>query len=383
MKKNKFAFVHMPYGPDAARLDTMPLGLNPVRALANSGADVDLYLAETPSDRYRHLLTSSNIKFKYFKEAHGNRFLKYTAMFSTKFLKNYTCIFGLGQIGIYLAFLLATVNKCPFIYINDEFPGAEKNLWSKLERKLSKKAVMIVVPDEQRFKPLCKALDISQNIPHAVLPNISTIQSKPISIDWHEKLGLPSRSIIPLLNAGSMRDWSQIPELLSVLPYWPENTVLILNDRARASLDYRRQIAHLNVPGRVIWTEGFLTEDELNSLVGYCSICFALYRNLDENLEYTGLSSGKLLRSIACGTPVIASNLPSFQFVEKRSLGVLVTHPKEIPEAINKILGNMVFYKENCLKFSAEISFDKMWKKFCARLKEITDIIITPDPYSF
>jgi len=373
MGKNKFAFVHMPYGPQAARLDTMPLGLNPVRALANSGAEVDLYLAETPSDRYKSLL-SSNVKLKYFKEVHSDRFLKYTAMFSTKFLKKYTCVFGLGQIGIYLAFLLATVNKCPFIYINDEFPGAEINPWSKLERKLSKKAAMIVVPDEQRFKPLCKALEISQDLPHAVLPNISNINRQLISIDWHEKLGLLSRTITPLLHAGSISDWSQIPELLSVLPYWPENTVLVLNDRSRTPVYYRRQIGHLDVPGRVIWTQGLLTEDELNSLVGYCSICFALYRNMDENIEYTGLSSGKLLRSIACGTPVIVSKLPSFQFVEKQGLGILVTHPKEIPEAINKILADRDFYKDNCLRFSTEISFDKMWKIFCSHLKEVTGI---------
>src|SRR5262245_8379781 len=94
------------------------------------------------------------------------------------------------------------------------------------------------------------------------------------------------------------------------------------------------------IPGRVFSTSGPLSHKSLNSLVAHCSGSLALYRNTGPNDLLIGTSSGKLMRSVMCGTPVIASSFDSLRFVSQEGIGVQVCHPSEIPAAIQKLAGN-------------------------------------------
>jgi glycosyltransferase involved in cell wall biosynthesis len=373
----KIAYVHYPHFANDARLETVPFSLNPVVFLANMGWEVDLYLWEKPGANY-HALLPETVKIKYFREPqlslHSRLHLLRRLSFPVQFLwrKSYCGVFGYGQIGAYIANIIAKSNQCPFIYFNDEFPsGWGENPWTQLERQAVQNAAMVVVPDLHRFHPLCQELDVSTK-PYAVLPNMPMIKPPFEEINWHEKLGIP-KDYVPFLYAGTMVEWAQIPEILSSLPYWPEKAVLILHSRSRQSMEkYRKELSHLEVSGKVIWTHESMSDSQINSLVAYCAGNFALYRNTGPNFEYIGFSSGKLMRSLACGSPVIASRLLSLSFVEEFQLGFLVRHPAEIPDAIQGILDNRAAYAQRCLEFCRDhASFERAWSEFSPKLQKL------------
>ena len=381
--KKKVAFVHYPHGVDAARFDTMPFALNSVVALANSGWEVDLFLWENLNTDYARILPK-NVNIKYNEEIDNfsiiNRILNKPKIRSRllylqfRECSDYSCAFGLGQIGAYIASIISIVSRCPFIYYNDEFPSCWGNgIWSQIERRVVEQAIMIVVPDEQRFLQLSLELNIRDK-PYAALPNIP-IKTSIENIDWHQRLNIPADNT-PFLHAGSVADWSQVPEILSSVPYWEEKTSLIIHSRSTEGLlKYKQQLSHLNIPNRIVWSLDPMSDTTLNSLVHYCAGNFALYRNTGPNIEYMGFSSGKLMRSLVYGSPVIASSLSSLKFVEDNKLGFLVSHPAEIPNAVKSILYNREIYSQNCLDFCrTRVSFEKGWTDFCCHLKEITGL---------
>ncbi len=384
MKRKKIAFVHYPHGVYEARLESMPFALNSVVALANAGWEVDVYLWEKPSSNYSNLFPE-HVTIRYFPKAKPgqiNKLIEYVGYLylplQFKWRNSYYCVFGLGQIGAYIASLIASSSQCPFIYFNDEFPsswleyGNWMKVWTKQEQRVVRDAAIVVVPDQQRFYPLSKELSISPSKAHAVLPNIPVIQPT-IELNWHKELKLPENSV-PFLHAGSIGDWTQITELLSSVPYWPEQAVLVLHSQNKIESS-RKYLSHLEIPNKVFWSSNPLPVNYLNSLVSYCAGNFALYRNTGPNLEYLGFSSGKLMRSLACGCPVIASKLPSLSFVTDHNLGIQVNHPVEIPNAIKQIMQDREGYKKRCLSFcNSHASFEKHWEKFCEQLKQATKI---------
>jgi glycosyltransferase involved in cell wall biosynthesis len=194
--------------------------------------------------------------------------------------------------------------------------------------------------------------------------------------DWHQLLGIPSDKRI-FLNAGTLRDAFQIPEILSSTVYWPSDAVLLLHSRTpEDDRGYCQELSHLHVPGRVFSTSASLSDKLLNSLVAHCNGTFALYRNIGPNFLFTGTSSGKLMRSVMCGTPVIASSFDSLRFVSQEGIGVQVCHPSEIPAAIQKLAGNERAYREKCLSFAARevIREQQSWEALVTTLRNKIDL---------
>jgi glycosyltransferase involved in cell wall biosynthesis len=380
--KQKIAFIYHPDGPNTVRLNTMPFAINSVIFLANSGWEIDLYLWEKPDVNYTEIFPD-NVTINYINELPPSPLSRIRHLWlKFKFLgnKKYICVFGVGLVGVYIASLIAQHNNCYFIYLNDEFPSSRgNNIWSKLEKQVAQKATIIVLPDSQRIPRLLEELNLSSSTPSVGLPNIPIVKPIFSKINWYKRLGIPQDSI-PFLHAGTFGDWAQLPEILSSVPYWPEKAVLILHSRSPGGVEnYRRELSHLDIPGKVFWSCNSLSEDDLHSLVKFCFGNFALYRNVGPNLEYVGLSSGKLMRSLACGCPVISSNLPSLSFVKEYKLGVMVNHPVEIPKAVEEIAFNKASYENRCLQFCNDIaSFEKAWEIFCQQFQQITQLNLMP-----
>ncbi len=388
MPSKPIAFVYCPHTPNLARLETMPMALNLVRKLAQAGRQVDLFLWEEPSARYATLLPGT-VRVHYQQEIKPWRLNRLRPLWEgLRFARpgRFALAFGLGQIGIHLAHSAAKASACPLVYVNDEFPSCwGLSAWTRCEQQAAARAALVVVPDAARFAPLCAELPL-HHTPWAALPNttepepaggdnpVAPLGSPP---DWRQRLGLPEGHHV-FLHAGSVADWAQVPEILCSLAHWPANAVLLIHSRSKAGLaSYRKQLAHLNLPGRVFWSEEPLAEHELNSLVAFCSGSFALYRNMGPNIEYMGMSSGKLMRSIACGTPVIASNFASLAFVQENQLGVQVSHPAELPAAVAQTMAMLATYRHNCRAYhQAMSSFENAWPAFCAQLRDSTGIAL-------
>ena len=385
----RIAFIHHPFSAKFALLESMPISLNLVKKLDEAGHEIDLYVWEDDNSIYRKSF-SKNVRICSLSSGSPSRVVKrkldWLNFFNLPLIhfdcyrkKKYDCIFGVGLVGSCLARIMSKYSYAPYVYVNDEFPSSyslpSNSYWMSKERQAAIDASLIIVPDEQRATHLYSELNISMSdVKHAILPNAPLINNHIEYIDWATRLKLPANSI-PLLHAGSIADWVQIPEILSSMPSWPEQTVLIINGRTPVNKNYKQELAHLMIEKRIIWTDKPLTEIELNSLVNFSLASFALYRDLGDNIRYIGWSAGKLLRSIKCGRPVIASRYPSLEFIEHNELGKLITHPAEIPAAVDDLIKNKIRYQENCLCYAEnELDINKWWLQIVKQLKSVAGI---------
>jgi hypothetical protein len=383
MNRRRIAFVYWPGPPpDSARLETMPFAINLIERLTAAGWEVDVFLWERPLVDYREIFSTS-VRVRY--QVAPKRMLyrrwaiqlaRLTATFMT--CTNYQCAFGLGQVGSYLGAVISLASRCPLVILNDEFPSfLGLSRWTPLERWAAEQASVIIVPSADRIGRLTEELGLSnQGKTFVEFRNTPKVSHPLERRDWHALLGIPSGKRI-FLNAGTLADAMQVPEILSSAIYWPEDAVVLLHSRApELEGGYRQQITHLHVPGRVFWTSTALSDKLLNSLVAHCSGCFALYRNMGANFLLTGTSSGKLMRSVMCGSPVIASSFESLRFVSQEGIGVQVTHPSEIPAAIYELTRNEQAYRDRCFSFATRevIREQQSWEDLVNSLSRQIDL---------
>ena len=356
-------------------LITMPFGLNVITLLDKKGYNIDIYLSEYKNSSYNNLF-SENVKIHFVDKNYLWRnnvslaffmITNYFKLLSCFKLKNsYSLIFGSGMAGVTIGAILKRFNpKSKFIYLNDEFPIQDTDsIWVESELKSALSADLVSTPDETRYVPLCNQIPGLNKIPHFTLPNtplkdeINTIPS----INWHERFDIPEDKKIFLM-AGGMNDFCQLPELLTSVKNWPDNTVLLLKGKQDIN-NIRRSLKHIDIPAKIVWSGESFTPDELHSLIKYCTASICLYTDVNDNFRYVGKSAGKLMRSVLLGKPVIVSNSESFQFVEDFGFGKMVTHSTEIPSAIQYILDNEKELGDNCKKNYQEISYEKYWGVF-------------------
>lgn len=373
MQKKRIAFINARPRLNSGRLKFMPFALSMVKLLDQAGHQVDLFLAEDRNDSYTQEFSS---RVKVFFLDHkaiwarpGGRLhhmlLSTYFRAATAFKKPYDLTIGCGQVGHPLGQSLARINSCPLIYMSDEFPDIHGlSVWSEAESRAAQAADIIVVPDETRFERLCRKVPRLEDKRWETLPNAPLLEeyANLPQVEWVEKLGLPQGSKL-FLQAGGMNEFNQIAESMFTVADWPQGAVLLVNGATNPYAPWS-SFEHLDCPGRIFHNEQLLDNPEFHSLVGFSTASFGLYRN-QWDLDCVGKSSGKIIRSLGCGRPVIASDLSSLKFIEEANLGVLVTHPNEIPAAVKKILEDEVGYSERCKSFYRQhLSFESYWPKF-------------------
>ena len=371
MKKKRIAFIFaLPIRTNPI-LITMPFGHNVIQLLDEAGYEIDVYLSEYKSNAYNKIFSSSvSVHFldkNYLWPREGfASYLSLTNYFrwisSTKLRGKYSHIFASGMAGVTLGKILKSSNgNAKFIYLNDEFPvQGQKTIWVKSEIKSARNTDIVITPDEERFPPLAKQIPALNSKPHYTLPNAplkKDIGELP-RIDWHSYFKIdPSKKLF--LMAGGLQDFNLIEELLKSVKGWPENTVLILKGKNNIE-GFREKYAHLDIPGKIIWTAESFSPDKLHSLIAYVTASLCLYRPINDNLHYVGKSSGKLMRSVLLGKPVIATH-SAMSFVSELDLGCLVENEKDIIAAIQNISKNGELLEENCKQNYDQISFEKYW----------------------
>jgi hypothetical protein len=355
LQKRKIAFVFYPDYPNGIRLDTMPFARHVLEYLVASGWFIDVFVWDTAGYCYHETKSPDRVSIRYVKRyARWNRV--HVAELALRFFRSlaYACVFSVGQKGSYIGGIISTASRCPHVLLNDEFPShLQAPIWAHLERWSAHRADVIIVPSEDRETELREILELKdRDIPIITVRNSARVNDPLPVVDWHERLGIPDGKKI-LLSAGLLLDCTQIPELMTSVNCWPQDVVLLLHSvNGRELSHYRKQLSHLENPGRVFWSYGPLTEDMLHSLIKYCDASFGLYRNDGLNTELIGTSSGKIMRSIVCGTPVITSAFRSLDFVTREGVGVQVNHPSEIPSAIINLMRNQEVFRRRCLSFA-------------------------------
>lgn len=360
-------------------LITMPFGLNVITLLDRMGYEIDIYLSEYRNNSYEGLFTE-NVKIHFLdhnylwpKEGIQSyialtSYFKYLSTF--KLRNKYGFIFGSGMAGITLGGILQRSNRnSQFIYLNDEFPmQGKRDKWVKSEMKYAVKADLVVTPDEMRFPPLAAQIKGLNKIPHHVLPNaplLEELENIP-TINWHEHFGIDSSKKLFLM-AGGLNDFNLITELLNSVKMWPENTALILKGKNNTEWINEKK-SELNIPGKIFWTVESFSPENLHSLIAYCEASICLYKPINDNLKYVGKSSGKLMRSILLGKPVIVSD-SAMQFVEELGIGKIVYSEHDISSAVKFIVDNEQQLIEHCKTNCSQLSFEEYWKTIVSYLE--------------
>jgi hypothetical protein len=375
IKKRRVAFVFLPHVDPAAyiRLETMPFATHVFERLVASGWYIDIFVWDQAGYSYDEPDLPERVRLKCVK-LHTKWGRLHPAELLVKFSRcvTYACVFSVGQRGGYVGGIISTVSSCPHIMLNDEFPSFwGHQIWAALERWSAQRADIVIVPSDDRQSTLRKEYRLDDHKPFITFRNAPEVTHPVVNIDWHSRLGIPHDRKI-FINAGTVADWAQIPELLTSVAYWPQDSVLLLQNKSGAGpKNYREEVSHLDDPSRIFWNLEPLPLQMLHSLINYCTGSFALYRNKGPNFELVGTSSGKLMRSIACGTPVITSPFASLDFVTKEELGIQVKHPSEIPFAVDNLSRNLHEYRRRCLIFSKQETLlrDKAWGRLTKHLK--------------
>lgn len=374
-KKIAFIFA-LPIRTNPA-LITMPFGLNVIKLLDKKGYKIDVYLSEYKSSSYDYefseRVTVHFLDHNYMWPKEGKwsyysltTYFRWISFF--KLRNKYSHVFASGMAGITLGGILKRTNrKSKFIYMNDEFPDQGiTSIWVKSEIRFAKRADFVSTPDESRFPPLCKQIRGLSNKKHFTLPNtplMEDVENLPI-IDWHEYFKIaPAKKIF--LMAGGLQEFNQISELITSLQHWPENTVLILKGKNDVK-GFKQK--HSDLSEKIIWSSESFSPDKLHSLIKYCSASLCLYKHINDNLTYVGKSSGKLMRSVILGKPVITSTSDAFRFVEEMNIGIMTNSTGDIANAIRIIIERGSEMEKNCRDNYFKISFESYWEKFEAVL---------------
>jgi len=350
---------------DGPRLLYMPFALSTIKSLLHEGHEIDLYLCERRNEDYLGVF-NDRVKVYFLDNAwawkwgkgRGLYYLLNLLMIRNVFFKSYASIWGVGIVGSSLAGRLSSLKGVDYYYLSDEFPDIYYlEIWRNAEKRFARLAKKWIVPDESRVEVTIQQIPGISPTKAVVLPNAPLCETslQPSSIDWKARFNIPMHADIVLYAGGIDRE-NNIELLLSVFPLTSDNFYLVMIGRNRgyaANPLYKHK--------RIIWVDIPLADEELLSL-HQTSLCIIAFYSSMMWLEYVGKSSGKIMRAIIAGCPVITTDFPSLQFIKDFGFGVLIRQAHEIIHALNEIKANRPYYQENLIAHRDEVSFEKYWE---------------------
>ncbi len=190
-----------------------------------------------------------------------------------------------------------------------------------------------------------------------LLPNATFTPEVNIHSDFLQKrLNLSDEKVV--LHSGGLGVWFKCKALAASTENWDDNIKLVFHVSHKVEGNpYFETVYHTDYKGKVLFSLNPVSTFELDSLVASADIGIALYSEkiLGYRATYMGLAAGKIGNYLKCGVPVIATKLPSLDYIEEYGCGVLVESEKEIAEAINKILKNRDLYSRNAHRCYREL----------------------------
>jgi glycosyltransferase involved in cell wall biosynthesis len=269
------------------------------------------------------------------------------------------------------------INGLPSIEMPYRFPDMAPETLQKIIRLESyclQLASKIITPSHTTSRSLqqrgCSAEKIT------VIPNGAEVPVSGPRPDY-----LPEKYMVYL---GAMQPWQGIDVLLKSFRYLEDMSVplvLCSSHTARQARPFQKFADKLGVSEKVIWLYQ-LEKNELNRVLQHALFSVAPLTECSRNIEQ-GCSPLKILESMACGTPVIASQLPAVEEIIKHNEDGMLCRagrPAELARAIRLA----VDYPEHMKKLGdqAKTKIEKQftWHQARTSLHRIYDSILT---YSF
>jgi len=145
-----------------------------------------------------------------------------------------------------------------------------------------------------------------------------------------------------ILFVGNLVPWQGVDVLIravpAVLKAIPESRILIAGDGvSRQGLE--RFASDLGVTSTVVF-RGAVPHHLVPTYIGASDVCVAPFTR--RRNEVVGLSPLKVNEYLACGRPVVVSDLPGMEFIRDRRLGLVVPpdDPKALAAALSRLLAD-------------------------------------------
>ena len=233
------------------------------------------------------------------------------------------------------------------VFLSLEIPSTS-NFFSSL---VYEKIDAVIIQNIERYNHLFKS--------EMTKPKFFILPNAPVFTDPSRR----TRSSKKIIYNGYI--WSAFgPQFcLNLITKYPEYELHLkgaINSEDMIEINY----PHLKNSPALTLDSSYLTYEELSDYLLEFSIGFCFYNfkhpfiNANK-FNYETAPSGKLFTYLAHGLPVICSNIPAFDFLEKAGAGILLDDysPDSLHSAINRILGDYQKYSDNALKLGHTYSF--------------------------
>lgn len=249
---------------------------------------------------------------------HRFRFANYLLQRVYLFWRRFDLIIGIDQFGLIHSSLFAKRMRTKYAFLSYEIFFKEESTEQEkyLEILAGENIEFAIVQDNQRAFHLSVEynLPIEKIICMPVASNHALRYKK--KYDLYEQLNI-SRDKLILLFIGSVSNWACIDQIIAQIYHWPSKWVLVLHDRYGATQEKINQL--MNNCHSINEQRVFISDMQLNStremhnllhcadlgLATYCPVYGNKYTG--KNLEFIGLSSGKISTYLQNGVPVVTT----------------------------------------------------------------------------
>ncbi|MEO1049337.1 MAG: glycosyltransferase [Bacteroidota bacterium] len=259
------------------------------------------------------------------------------------------------------------VNGLPSIELVNRYPYIAETTLSKIrtyENECLEKSHLIICPSHT-IKGHLVARGVMDDKIH-VITNGADLP--PLSETITD---LPNEYIVYF---GALQPWQGVDVLLKAMPYLrdkPELKLVICSShKEKFSKPYKKLIHKLDIEEQVVWKHQ-LNKDILHEIISGAICTVAPLTECGRNLEQ-GCSPLKIFESMACKTPVVASDLPVVhEIIAPDHDGKLVPpdRPAELARAIRLLVDYPDFRQTLAKNAFQKFLANYTWKKVDAQLR--------------
>jgi glycosyltransferase involved in cell wall biosynthesis len=291
----------------------------------------------------------------------------------------YDLLIAVGIRGLFITAITAKLLRCDFVYYSLEIyddkldAGHLYSFYKRLERIFHGWSVGTIIQDEIRAELISQInrvpfnhMMIFPNAPYHT--NSKIITNQQVDLDVRKLVGNAKGRSVVLASGSLTAKWAGISGIIEASDNLPDECVLILQSR--------QMINHYDIQhksSKIITSINPLSVNQYENLVCQSAIGLAWYASEDRNINFVGLSSGKIAHYLFCGKPIIVNRIPFWSdVIIECGCGVVVDDFDEIPAAVKDILSKYHVYSAGAQKaYEKYFDMDAYTQIIKSRLKAI------------
>lgn len=175
--------------------------------------------------------------------------------------------------------------------------------------------------------------------------------------------------------AGTIVKQFAVIDCIEFVKSYPSFNLILKGGAERKTLKYiNANYEDLLISGSLTIDSSYLASEDFIDYLAHFRIgfCFYSWDLIRKSINYQTAPSGKLFMCLAAGVPVVACNIPGFQFVKEFGAGILIDDysPGSIYAAIQQIEKDYDKYSQACFEAARKYSFERAVRPYIDFLLE-------------